>query len=85
MHWYRDSPNGWAPQQEMIVTGLARSSSKEAKELAEDIARRWIKSSYLVYKKSGTIHEKLKVTELGEYGGGGEYMPQVNISSSIFF
>ncbi|KAG7546383.1 Six-hairpin glycosidase superfamily [Arabidopsis suecica] len=77
-----DSPNGWAPQQEMIVTGLARSSSKEGKEMAEDIARRWIKSSYLVYKKSGTIHEKLKVTELGEYGGGGEYMPQTGFGWS---
>lgn len=63
----------------MIVTGLARSSVKEAKEMAEDIARRWIRSSYLVYKTSGTIHEKLKVTELGEYGSGGEYVAQVYI------
>ncbi|XP_010439094.1 PREDICTED: trehalase-like isoform X1 [Camelina sativa] len=77
-----DYPNGWAPQQEMIVTGLARSSSKEAKEMAEEIARRWIRSNYLVYKKSGTIHEKLKVTELGEYGGGGEYKPQTGFGWS---
>lgn len=66
----------------MIVTGLARSDLKEAKEMAEEIARRWIKSNYVVYKKSGTIHEKLNVLEFGEYGGGGEYKPQV---SKTFF
>lgn len=73
----RDYPNGWAPQQEIIVTGLARTGVKEAKEIAEEIARRWIRSSYSVYKTSGSIHEKLNVAEFGEYGGGGEYKPQV--------
>ncbi|KFK28961.1 hypothetical protein AALP_AA7G071100 [Arabis alpina] len=77
-----DSPNGWAPQQEIIVTGLARSDSKEAKEMAEDIARRWIKSNYGVYKTSGTIHEKLDVLKFGEYGGGGEYKPQTGFGWS---
>ncbi|CDY50439.1 BnaC07g38690D [Brassica napus] len=71
-----DYPNGWAPQQEIIVTGLARSGVKEAKEIAEEIARRWIRSSYSVYNTSGSIHEKLNVAEFGEYGGGGEYKPQ---------
>ncbi|KAG2240367.1 hypothetical protein Bca4012_023248 [Brassica carinata] len=77
-----DAPNGWAPQQEMIVTGLARSGLKEAKEMAEEIARRWIRSSYRVYKTSGTIHEKLDVSEFGEYGGGGEYKPQTGFGWS---
>ncbi|ESQ54935.1 hypothetical protein EUTSA_v10024684mg [Eutrema salsugineum] len=77
-----DSPNGWAPQQEMIVTGLARSGLKEAKEMAEEIARRWIRSSYRVYKTSGTIHEKLNVSEFGQYGGGGEYKPQTGFGWS---
>lgn len=85
----RDYPNGWAPQQEIIVTGLARSGVKEAKEIAEEIARRWIRSSYSVYNTSGSIHEKLNVAEFGEYGGGGEYKPQVThflfeLSSSTF-
>ncbi|CAN8274099.1 unnamed protein product [Cochlearia groenlandica] len=77
-----DYPNGWAPQQEMIVTGLARSSVKEAKVMAEEIARRWIRSSYEVYKKSGTIHEKQDVSKFGEYGGGGEYKPQTGFGWS---
>uniref|UniRef100_A0A1J3H2V0 Trehalase n=1 Tax=Noccaea caerulescens TaxID=107243 RepID=A0A1J3H2V0_NOCCA len=77
-----DSPNGWAPQQEMIVTGLARSGLKEAKEMAEEIARRWVRSNYAVYKTSGTIHEKLDVSKIGEYGGGGEYKPQTGFGWS---
>lgn len=84
LHWIRDSPNGWAPQQEMIVTGLARSGLKEAKEMAEEIARRWVRSNYAVYKTSGTIHEKLDVSKIGEYGGGGEYKPQVNKQTFFF-
>ncbi|XP_013671498.2 trehalase [Brassica napus] len=77
-----DAPNGWAPQQELIVTGLARSGLKEANELAEEIARRWIRSSYRVYKTSGFIHEKLNVSEFGAYGGGGEYKPQTGFGWS---
>ncbi|CAF2131054.1 trehalase-like [Brassica rapa] len=77
-----DYPNGWAPQQEIIVTGLARTGVKEAKEIAEEIARRWIRSSYSVYKTSGSIHEKLNVAEFGEYGGGGEYKPQTGFGWS---
>ncbi|XP_010529656.1 PREDICTED: trehalase [Tarenaya hassleriana] len=77
-----DFPNGWAPLQHMIVEGLARSGVKEAAEMAEEMARRWIRSSYGVYKKTGTIHEKLKVDEFGEYGGGGEYKPQTGFGWS---
>ncbi|KAJ0263386.1 Trehalase [Hirschfeldia incana] len=77
-----DYPNGWAPQQEMIVTGLVRSGVKEAEEIAEEIARRWIRSSYSVHKTSGSIHEKLNVAAFGEYGGGGEYKPQTGFGWS---
>ncbi|CAH8314172.1 unnamed protein product [Eruca vesicaria subsp. sativa] len=77
-----DYPNGWAPQQEMIVTGLVRSGLKVAKEIAEEIARRWIRSNYSVYKTSGGIHEKLNVADFGEYGGGGEYEPQTGFGWS---
>ena len=75
----RDFPNGWAPLQHMIVEGLARSGSKEARSLAEDIAVRWIRTNYAAYKKTGTMHEKHDVTKCGEFGGGGEYVPQVLI------
>ena len=61
----------------MIVEGLVRSKSKAAKLLAEDIAVRWIKTNYVAYKKTGVMHEKYDVQKCGEFGGGGEYIPQV--------
>lgn len=74
----RDFPNGWAPIQHMIVEGLASSGSSEARLLAEEIAVRWIRTNYAAYKKMGVMHEKYDVEKCGEYGGGGEYVPQVN-------
>lgn len=62
----------------MIVEGLVRSKSKAAKILAEDIAVRWIKTNYVAYKKTGVMHEKYDVQKCGEFGGGGEYIPQVS-------
>ena len=73
----RDFPNGWAPLQHMIVEGLGRSESKKARSAAEDIAVRWIRTNYVGYKKTGTMHEKYDVEKCGEFGGGGEYAPQV--------
>ena len=75
--YYRDFPNGWAPLQHMIVEGLARSGSKEARSVAEDIAMRWIRTNYVAYKKTGKMHEKYNVEKCGEFGGGGKYVPQV--------
>jgi hypothetical protein len=63
----------------MIVEGLLSSGLKEARSLAEDIAVRWIKTNYVGYKKTGAIHEKYDVQKCGEFGGGGEYIPQVDI------
>lgn len=61
----------------MIVEGLARSGSKEARKLAEDIAVRWIRGNYVTYKRTGAMHEKYNVENCGDFGGGGEYVPQV--------
>lgn len=77
MIFVRDYPNGWAPIQHMIVEGLARSGSNEAKTLAKDMAMRWIRTNYAAYKKMGVMHEKYDVRSCGAYGGGGEYVPQV--------
>ncbi|KAF9602498.1 hypothetical protein IFM89_028512 [Coptis chinensis] len=71
-----DFPNGWAPLQHMIVEGLARSGSKEARAMAEDIAVKWLKTNYAAYTKTGTMHEKYDVEACGAVGGGGEYIPQ---------
>ncbi|KAI8546163.1 hypothetical protein RHMOL_Rhmol07G0096200 [Rhododendron molle] len=77
-----DFPNGWAPLQHLIVEGLVRSGSKEARYLAEDIAVRWIRTNYVAYKKSGAMHEKYDVEKCGEFGGGGEYNPQTGFGWS---
>ncbi|KAJ7952181.1 Trehalase [Quillaja saponaria] len=66
-----DFPNGWAPLQHMIVEALARSGSKEARSMAEDIAIRWIRTNYVAYKKTGVMHEKFDVEHCGDFGGGG--------------
>ncbi|KAL9242946.1 hypothetical protein vseg_016900 [Gypsophila vaccaria] len=71
-----DYPNGWAPMQHLIIEGLAKSGSKEAWLMAEDLAVRWIRTNYASYKKTGEMHEKYNVEKCGEYGSGGEYIPQ---------
>lgn len=65
----------------MIVEGLARCGSEEARAMAKDIALRWIRTNYAAYKNTGTMHEKYDVEKCGEYGGGGEYAPQVSKTS----
>ncbi|MED6145895.1 hypothetical protein PIB30_029379 [Stylosanthes scabra] len=77
-----DFPNGWAPLQHMLVEGLVKSGSKEARSLAEEIAIKWIRSNYVSFKKTGVMHEKLDVEKCGEYGGGGEYTPQTGFGWS---
>ncbi|KAE9614049.1 putative alpha,alpha-trehalase [Lupinus albus] len=77
-----DFPNGWAPLQHMLVEGLVKSGLKEAKLLAEEIAIKWITTNYIVYKKTGVMHEKFDVEHCGEFGGGGEYVPQTGFGWS---
>ncbi|KAK6251492.1 hypothetical protein SCA6_005497 [Theobroma cacao] len=79
---HRDFPNGWAPLQHMIVEGLSRSGSTEARSIAKDIAERWIRTNYVAYKKIGAMHEKYDVEKCGKYGGGGEYIPQTGFGWS---
>ncbi|CAJ2676395.1 unnamed protein product [Trifolium pratense] len=77
-----DFPNGWAPLQHMLVEGLVKSGLEEARSLAEEIAIRWITTNYIVYKKTDVMHEKFDVEHCGEFGGGGEYVPQTGFGWS---
>nr|XP_004503576.2 probable trehalase isoform X1 [Cicer arietinum] len=77
-----DFPNGWAPLQHMLVEGLLKSGLEEARSLAEEIAIRWITTNYVVYKKTNVMHEKYDVEHCGEFGGGGEYVPQTGFGWS---
>ncbi|KAI4376129.1 hypothetical protein MLD38_013920 [Melastoma candidum] len=77
-----DFPNGWAPLQHMIVEGLTRSTSIKARILAKEIAVSWIRTNHVAYKKTGAMHEKYIVDKCGEFGGGGEYVPQTGFGWS---
>jgi len=77
-----DFPNGWAPSQHIISEGIAKHASREGKLLAEDIARRWLRTNYVTFKSTGQMHEKYDVEACGRIGGGGEYTPQTGFGWS---
>lgn len=66
-----DAPNGWAPLQWLAVEGLRRYRQHE---LADAIARRWVKQNLAVFRATGKLVEKYDVTAAGTgAAGGGEY------------
>lgn len=68
-----DAPNGWAPLQWMTIWGFDRCGQRE---LARDIAERWIKLNVDVFKRTGKLMEKYNVVDLNLEAGGGEYPSQ---------
>ena len=67
-----DSPNGWAPLQWIAVQGLSRYGHDD---LADEIAKRWLKTVTKVYYNSGILYEKYDVVSL-KAASGGEYKVQ---------
>jgi len=68
-----DAPNGWAPLEWMTIWGLDRCGQRE---LARDIALRWIKLNVDVFKRTGKLMEKYNVADTNLEAGGGEYPGQ---------
>lgn len=68
-----DAPNGWAPLQWMTIWGLDRCGQKE---LAADIAKRWVKLNNDVFLRTGKMMEKYNVADTHLEAGGGEYPGQ---------
>jgi alpha,alpha-trehalase len=68
-----DAPNGWAPLQWMTIWGMDRCGQKE---LAEDIAKRWMKLNNDVFVRTGKLMEKYNVVDTHLEAGGGEYPGQ---------
>jgi alpha,alpha-trehalase len=68
-----DAPNGWAPLVWMTIWGLDQNGQRE---LARDIAERWIKLNVDVFKRTGKLMEKYNVINLDLEAGGGEYPSQ---------
>ena len=65
-----DAPNGWAPLQWMTVWGLDRCGQKE---LARDIAQRWLKLNLDVFKQTGKLMEKYNVVDIKAAPASTEY------------
>uniref|UniRef100_A0A3Q1BSL5 Trehalase n=1 Tax=Amphiprion ocellaris TaxID=80972 RepID=A0A3Q1BSL5_AMPOC len=72
-----DYPNAWPPLQHMLIDGLSKLPSKDAQQLAFDLAQRWIKTNWLAYIKYEAMFEKYDVNGDGKPGGGGEYEVQL--------
>uniref|UniRef100_A0A3Q1H841 Trehalase n=1 Tax=Acanthochromis polyacanthus TaxID=80966 RepID=A0A3Q1H841_9TELE len=72
-----DYPNAFAPLQHMLIDGLSKLPSKDAQQLAFDLAQRWIKTNWLAYIKYEAMFEKYDVNGDGKPGGGGEYEVQL--------
>lgn len=68
-----DYPNGWAPLQAVTVLGLLTYNQRE---LAQEIARRFVAHAERVYQQTGKMMEKYDVCDLTRTAGGGEYPGQ---------
>jgi alpha,alpha-trehalase len=68
-----DAPNGWAPLEWMSIWGLDRCGQRE---LAKEIAVRWMKLNIDVYHRTGKLMEKYNVADTHLEAGGGEYPGQ---------
>jgi alpha,alpha-trehalase len=68
-----DAPNGWPPLQWMTIWGLENNGQKD---LAKDIAYRWIKLNNDVFLRTGRLMEKYNVVDTHLEAGGGEYPGQ---------
>uniref|UniRef100_A0A8C5RII8 Trehalase n=1 Tax=Laticauda laticaudata TaxID=8630 RepID=A0A8C5RII8_LATLA len=56
-----DFPDAWAPLQHMVITGLVKPSSAQARELAFSLAQQWLQMNLAVYEKHGGMFEKYDV------------------------
>ncbi|XP_059469468.1 trehalase isoform X2 [Neocloeon triangulifer] len=72
-----DYPNSWPPLVYIMIYGLDRVDDTFAKELAYEIAERWIRANYKGFKETHAMFEKYDATIPGGYGGGGEYELQL--------
>lgn len=68
-----DAPNGWAPLQWIAVRGLVQGGQKD---LAFDIAKRWMQLNEKTFAATGKMMEKYNVEDINKPAGGGEYAGQ---------
>ncbi|CAI5452087.1 unnamed protein product [Caenorhabditis angaria] len=69
-----DFPNGWSPNNHMIIEGLRKSANPEMQDQGFEIASKWVLGNFKVFYETGHMWEKYNV--IGSYpqpGSGGEY------------
>ncbi|XP_006993428.3 trehalase isoform X2 [Peromyscus maniculatus bairdii] len=71
-----DFPNAWAPLQDLVIRGLAKSASPRTQEVAFQLAQNWIRTNFKVYSQTSAMYEKYDMSNGGHPGGGGEYEVQ---------
>ncbi|XP_041983501.1 trehalase-like isoform X2 [Aricia agestis] len=77
-----DYPNAWPPLQYMVVMGLAETGLVDAMRLANEMATKWVRSNYEVWRQKTAMLEKYDATIFGGFGGGGEYVVQTGFGWS---
>ncbi|CAB3398279.1 unnamed protein product [Caenorhabditis bovis] len=73
-HEQWDFPNGWSPNNHMIIEGLRKSANPEMQDKGFEIASKWVLGNFRVFYETGHMWEKYDV--IGTYpspGSGGEY------------
>lgn len=68
-----DAPNGWAPLQWIVFTGLKNYGFTDEADLG---AQRWVENNLNVYSQTGRLLEKYDVEHIGALPAGGEYAVQ---------
>lgn len=68
-----DRPNGWAPLQWIVFTGLQNYGFAAEADLG---AERWARNNLDVYGRTGRLLEKYDVEQIGALASGGEYVIQ---------
>jgi len=69
-----DWPNVWAPYGFWLARFLEEDAGKHVEAL--QVAQHWIDTTLCGWNRTGYLFEKYDAVELGESGGGGEYVPQ---------
>jgi len=71
-----DFPNAWPPLQHILVAGLLKTESPDARKMALTIARRYTNGAIFSCPDGAEVcnmFEKYNVNDTGSAGGGGEY------------
>jgi alpha,alpha-trehalase len=68
-----DFPNVWPPMQYFLIEGIEKYCGSKGKQVAEEMAKRFLVTAFEAWKQTGLMFEKFDARVVGVAGGGGEY------------